>query len=299
MNILITGAEGFIGSNLADRLKDKKHKLYLCVSKRSSFENLKNVFVVCKGRLEDNDLNILTKNIDVIVHCAGLAHNINSFKNYSTYFSVNCLLTVKLANSAIKNKVKKFIFLSTAGIHSDFISNGITITEGTHVNPRSAYTKSKHIAEESLVNISKDTNMDLVILRPPAVYGKGVKGNLKILSFFIDNKIPLPFKSFDINKRSYISITNLIDLISLIIDYRKKVSGVFLVANRESLSTMELINYIASDYGKKPILFKFPILLLKLFSVMMGKIELTRRLLNSFELDTSAVRKQFEWNPRK
>ena len=189
MNILVTGAEGFVGTKLVEELIKTKHRLFICVGEKTKKKYVKKVSIVYEGNLMFSAFDSLTKKMDLIIHCAGLAHNRNSKKFESKYFTINTELTNRLARSAIKNNVKKFIFLSTAGIHSDQRSKGINITEEKYINPQNPYTKSKLKAEISLKNICKSSKMDFVILRPPAVYGDNVKGNLKHLLFFIKNKI--------------------------------------------------------------------------------------------------------------
>ena len=298
MNILITGADGFIGSELVEKLIKTKHHLYICVNEKTQRKNTKNVVIAHKGRLKDSVFDSLTKKINLVIHCAGLAHNRHSKKFESKYFATNRDLTEKIAISALKNGVKKFIFLSTAGIHSEFNSKGRNITEKKYIKPKNPYTKSKFEAEKLLFKICKNTNMDLIILRPPAVYGNNVKGNLKHLIFFIENKIPLPLGCFNKNKRSYISIQNLIEIILICINYKKKIKSAFLVSNKKSLSTKELVLFLSKDSKNKLIMFNFPIKILHLFSLFFRLEGIFNRLNNSFELDSSSFRKKFNWEEK-
>ena len=295
MDILVTGADGFIGSALVEKLKKTKHRLFLCASKETQRKNIKNVLIVHEGPLEDSNLNSLTKEIDVIIHCAGIAHNRYSEKFKSKYYSINSKLTEKLALSAAQNNVKKFIFLSTAGIHSDFKNRGHPINEKNYINPKSPYTKSKFEAENLLFEAFKKTDIDLIILRPPAVYGGNVKGNLKHLFFFIKNKIPLPFGYFSKNKRSYISIENLAKMILLCVDYKKRIKSTFLIANNKKFSTKELIQYLSKTSKNEVIIFKFPIKIIYFIFLIFGKYKAFQRLNNSFELDISSFKKKFNW----
>ena len=298
MNILITGADGFIGSRIVDTLKKTNNRLFLCVSKNSSKKNIENIFIIWRGRLKCSKFLDITKNIDIVLHCAGLAHNVYSSKLKSTYKDINETLTYELGCAAIKNNVKKFIFLSTAGIHSDSIEPGNLISEAKCVSPKSPYTLSKLNAENLLFKIYKNSCESLIILRPPAVYGENVKGNLKYLLFFIERGIPLPFGGLKNNKRSYISIENLVEIILVCINSKKKIKSSFLVANNEKYSTTELILFLGDKYKKRVILFNLPLKILYFLSYIFNKTSHYERLTNSFELDTTAFKKTFNWKEK-
>ena len=153
MKILITGAGGFIGSKLVVSLKKTKHQLFLCTTreiKRNLSKNLKSVYV---GNLLNAELGELTKNMDIIIHCAGLAHNIYDTQDKDTYFKINTSLTSELGKAGKNNNIKKFIFLSTAGIHSDSNKLGKKISEFDYIKPISPYTQSKLKAENLLFEI--------------------------------------------------------------------------------------------------------------------------------------------------
>lgn len=296
MNILITGAGGFIGRELVNVLKKTNHHLFLCVKKETKKYVSKNVKIIFEGDLLSTNLYQLTKKIDIIIHCAGLAHNLSN-KDHTSYLESNTTLTYNLATAGKKNNIKKFIFLSTAGIHADNPARGKKITEHLHISTKTPYTKSKLQAENLLLNTFKNSNIDLFNLRPPAVYGRGVKGNLKILNTFIKNKLPLPLGSFN-NKRSYISIENLIDSIATCIDFKGVICDSFLISDDIDLSTEELIKLLARKQKSKVSVFKFPIKIIYFIFKIFKKIDKFERLNNSFELDTTKFKKRFNWSPK-
>lgn len=299
MKILITGADGFIGNKLVNTLKKTKHQLFLCKRKDTKKNVSKNIKVIYEGNLLSAELDKLTKNIDIIIHCAAIVHKIYYAQGKAGYLINNTTLTSNLAKAGKINNIKKFIFLSTAGIHSDSNNSSIKISENIYINPKSLYTISKLKAENLLFEIFKNSNISLINLRPPAVYGDGVKGNLKSLIFLIKKRIPLPFEYFNINKRSYISIENLVDIIVTCIKYKEKVRASFLISDDNQFSTKELTLFLAKRLKLKVTLFKFPVKILYYIALILGKLEQYNRINNSFVLNTKAFNKTFNWRPKK
>ena len=298
--ILITGASGFIGQSICksfsklgrsvcgvvrsfDTLLTNNHIEYLYVEDINLKTNWKNVLV----------------GIDSIIHCAGRAHKMSSNEDFDLYHLENTEGTKNLAEQAAKAGIRRFIFLSSIKVNgesTDKIKNKEVFSYNDIPNPLDAYAKSKLAAEKELWKISSKTNLEIVIVRLPLVYGEGAKGNLAQLIKIIKTGIPLPFSTIK-NQRSMIGIDNLVDLLIRCIDCPEASGKTFLVSDGEDLSTPDLIKLITLSYGKKPYLFPFPIFLLKFLGSIFGKEKEISRLVNSLRIDNSYAKNILKWTP--
>lgn len=231
MNILLTGATGFIGSYFI-----KEPSNYSIIP--FSFQN--GVIV-----------NIDFGRIDIVVHLAALVHQMEGASE-EAYFHVNTRMTLELAKKAKEAGVKQFIFMSTVKVYGE--ENKTPYTENSPCNPQDDYGKSKLAAEEALKAI-EDENFIVSIIRTPVVYGPGVKGNIKSLIKLIQ-KIPvLPFGAIK-NQRSMVYVGNVCAMINAIIEQKK--SGIFLASDDKNTSTTELIQTIATAMNRKIVLLNIP-----------------------------------------
>lgn len=307
--ILVTGASGFIGSNLCKTLSEYG------ISARGSVRNLNlisantNIEYVSIGNinLNTNWKNILI-DVDCIIHCAARVHVMKEKKAdlLEMYRSVNVDGTKQLAEQAAKAGVKRIIFLSsikvngecTDDLHRDInLSNYKKIFAYNDIpNPIDSYALSKFQAEKMLGEISSRTGLEVVVVRLPLVYGNGAKGNLARLIKLVKLGIPLPLGMID-NQRSMIGIDNLVDLLIRCIDHPEASGKTFLASDGEDLSTPELIKLIASSMGKKTNLFPFPISMLKFLGSVFGKREEINRLVGSLRIDNSYTKKILNWTP--
>jgi nucleoside-diphosphate-sugar epimerase len=269
MAILLTGASGFIGQRYIEYSADYN---IISISLR-------------KTLVKDIDFS----NIGTILHMAGKAHQMQKIDD-QIYFDVNYTLTKKLANAAKKAGVKHFVFISTIKVYGE---NPTTLyTEETACVPKNdPYGESKLKAEKYLQSIEDDT-FKVAIVRPPLVYGPGVKGNLIRFLKLGEKGYPLPFANIN-NRRTMVYLNNLIELINKIIDI--KASGIFLAGDREPISTTKLISEIRNNLGKKTRLFKMPTVLKKMLQAI--KPGMTIRLFGSLEMDTSLTNKNLNFTP--
>ena len=307
--ILITGASGFIGQSLIKSL------LNLSRSVRGTIRSRKPVFSDTKTEyVSTGDINIKTNwkeslvNIDSIIHCAGKAHAIKSKKNNLSkiYQSSNVDGTKQLAEQAAEAKVRRLIFLSSIKVNGENTNNDvidkalnekkILFSHKDLANPKDSYAKSKLEAEKILWDISSRTNLEVVLVRLPLVYGYGAKGNLAKLIKLVRLGIPLPLSLIK-NQRSMIGIDNLVDLLIRCIDHPEASGKTFLASDGEDLSTPELIKFIASSMGRKANLFPFPISLLKFLGSVFGKSEEINKLVGSLRIDNSYTKKILNWTP--
>ena len=232
MNIIITGATGFVGKNLSKFLKEKGHHISP-LSLRKAWE--------------------LDQNAEAIIHLAGKAHDTKNTSAEKEYFEINTELTKKLFVEFLKTPAQDFIYFSSVKATADTVEG--FLDENHKSNPQTPYGKSKLEAEEFLLSQKLPENKRLFIIRPCMIHGPGNKGNLNLLYKFVQKGIPYPLAAFE-NKRSFLSIDNLNFLILEMLSNKNVGSGIYNFADDEVLSTNELVKLIANTSGKKEKLWK-------------------------------------------
>ena len=212
------------------------------------------------------------------------------------YRNINTFTTLNLAEQAARNGVKRFIFISSIKVLGEQTEQGCPFSSDDPFNPQDPYAVSKAEAEIGLQNLTKRTNMELVIIRPPLVYGRDVKGNFAKLLKLAALPIPLPFGSIK-NKRSLVSIENLIDLICICLEHEKAKNQIFLVSDDFDLSTPDLLAVISSSGNFKSRLFNFSPRLLLIMLSCVGKSAVYNRLCGSMQIDLTHTKNQLNWEP--
>jgi nucleoside-diphosphate-sugar epimerase len=302
MNILITGGTGFIGRAALRALINKNH-LITIISRRKININLEGVSKIIVGDISkintSKGLHKLIKktldSTDVVLHMAGLAHVSCSLHENRV---INRDATLSLARIALTSGVNRFVFLSSIGVNGN--QNNRPFTEKDKPNPREYYAISKYEAEQGLLDLSKESNMDTVIIRPPLVYGPGAPGNFNILMKWIYMGFPLPFGLIINNKRSFVALENLLSFIVLCLDYKSTPlarNQVFLISDGEDVSTSQLLSKISKSVKSKTILLPIPVFFLKFILKLIGKKDAGDRLFNSLQVDNSKARKLLNWSP--
>lgn len=292
--IFITGHNGFIGNAINQKLKFNN------VIKANSLENFRK-FNLEYGYIDinkkDNFIKLL-KNSDCIIHCAGKTQLLKKNKKDSLkiFRKANTEPTKVLAEEAAKLGVKKFIFLSSIGVNGTFSYNKKPFTFRDIPMPTEDYAISKWEAEKELWKIAQRTGLNVVIIRSPLVYGFGAKGKFARLIQLLNFGIPLPFSLIK-NKRSFIGIDNLVDIIIRCIDHPEASGKTFLVSDGEDLSFSDLIGVITSAMGRAPRLFPFPISILKLIGFAIGKSYEMDRITSSLQVDIDYTKKILNWSP--
>lgn len=293
MNILVTGANGFVGRELCNHLRENGFNPYGLLRKREEGLNVKQQFIV-NNFSTHTDWGSILKGIDAVIHTAGLAHAKN--RKDEDYYEINTEITKTLASECIKAGVKRFVYVSSIYVYG-VSSSRETITLSTPLNPTTAYGRSKVLAEEFLKELNEARKLEVVIIRPPLVYGFNARGNIDLIKKFIKYNIPLPFYTVK-NKRSMIFLKNLCDcLIKCAIDPRAS-GNTFLVSDATDLSTPDLIKYLAKGLNKFPILFPFPLKLFYFLLKLVKKEEILEKITGSLQFDTSHIQKTLKWKPR-
>jgi nucleoside-diphosphate-sugar epimerase len=294
MKILITGATGFVGRELLNHLgfadvtaiyRDKKIECNKIKWQQLSLEN-----ILLSDTLEDN--------YDVVIHLAGRAHmlNENSDDPLSEFRKVNKDISVELAKKLAENGLKRFVFVSSIGVNGSTTENQQPFTENSIVNPHSPYALSKYEAEIELSNLAKELNFELVVIRPPLVYGDNAPGNFGKLIQIVRKQLPLPFASIN-NKRSYVSVTNLASFIVTCARHNKAANETFLISDGLPVSTSVLLKKLMRALNKKLILLPLPKTFINLLLSMIGKKTMAVQLLDNLEVDNSKACTLLGWTP--
>jgi nucleoside-diphosphate-sugar epimerase len=208
---------------------------------------------------------------------------------------VNTDGTIRLAEQAQASGVKRFIFLSSVKVNGE--ESDFAYRQADLPAPRDPYGQSKFEAEQSLRRMSVDTAMDVVVVRPPLVYGPGVKANFASLMRAVQRGIPLPLASVTDNRRSFVALDNLGDLLITCVDHPAAANQTFLVSDGEDLSTADLLHRLGEAMGKPARLFPVPPSLLQFGANLLGKGDMAQRLLGNLQVDISHTRNTLNWSP--
>jgi len=297
VNIVLTGATGFLGARVADQI-DRQGGLNLTCLVRKAVPAGRGREVVIKGLDASSDWSAILKNQNVVIHAAARAHIMKEEVTdpLAEYRRVNVDGTLNLARYAVEAGVKRFVFISSIKVNGEQIAPGRPFTCDDTPTPKDPYAISKLEAEQGLQQIALETGMEVVIIRPPLVYGPGVKGNFASMIKLVEKGLPLPFGAID-NRRSLVGLDNLVDLIITCIDHPNAANQVFLVSDGEDLSTSGLLRRVAKAMGKPSRLIPVPAGLLQLGATVLGKKAIGQRLLGSLQVDISSTRERLDWTP--
>ena len=298
MKVLLTGATGFIGKALVAELIQQNFHISITVRQKTNlFPDEVKQFVV--GDFESNpDFSTSLAEIDRVIHLAGRAHVIDKAKAslLDEFRKVNTELTLNLAKQAVTARVERFIFLSSIRVNGN--QNTQPFLEIDIPNPQEPYAISKYEAEQGLINLAKNSNLEVVIVRPPLVYGNNVPGNFGRLVQWAGSRIilPLPLGAVN-NARTLIAIDNLVSFIITCTLHPKAANEVFLISDDDSLSTTQLLKKIAKAFNKKALLLPIPVSWMVFVAKLLGKEADAVRLFSSLIVDSSKARDLLEWYP--
>jgi nucleoside-diphosphate-sugar epimerase len=298
MRILVTGASGFIGRELCIQLASAGLDV-VALSRKPIDLPAKVTTIVVNSLLAYDSLPTLFKGVDCVVHAAGLAHVSSSgeSREFGLYYRVNVELTKRIMLSAAKSGVSRFIYISSARVFSDVESNGLPFKETDPPTPVGPYAESKFQAESAVRKISAESMMEHVIIRTPLVYGPKSPGNFGLLATAIASRLPLPLGAYRYNKRSFVSLINLIDFIRLVIKHPRAVNETFHVSDGIDLSTVDLCRKMAHSMGKRVQFLHVPDRIVRPFFSLLGKNSVHQRLAYSLQLDTHKAACLLEWKP--
>lgn len=294
--VLITGATGFVGSRLLDRLQADGYSVTAAV--RQSAGELE-VPVFRMGDLtEDQDWSSALVGLDVIVHCAARVHVMSeaAADPLAAFREVNVAGTLNLARQAAAAGVRRFIFLSSIKVNGEWTEHRRPFTHNDRPAPADPYAVSKAEAEAGLQELARQTGMELVIIRPVLVYGPGVKGNFQRMMAWVERGGVLPLGAVD-NRRSLVALDNLVDLIVTCIDHPAAAGQIFLVSDGEDLSTPDMLRLLGQVLGRQVRLLPVPVSWLRIGAAWLGKRSEAKRLCGSLQVDIEHTCKTLDWKP--
>lgn len=293
MSILITGGRGFLGSAIASSLAENAiTNVYVTSRDRKRGSCAKEVYLDL-SRPEVGWVDLLEQ-IDVVIHAAGLVHVKGQGELSEEMNTINNDGTAALVRCAAAAGVKRFILISTIGVNG--CSSARPFKYDDPVNPRNCYSRSKLGAEIAARKVAKKAGMELVVIRPPLVYGTNAPGNFARLISLAARSWPLPFGSVN-NRRSFIYVENLVDFTIRCIAHEAAANQTFLVSDGEDVSLRALICQIRKTMGRPPNLVPVPVWLFKWAGALTGKSELVEQLVGDLQVDSSKARELLSWKP--
>lgn len=295
--IFLTGASGFVGSQLFSELKCGTNFQVMGVCRRS-LEGDVSAGPQAVGDLSRADLSVLLSGVDVLIHAAARAHIMKDevVDPLAEYRRVNVEGTLNLARQAMAAGVKRFVFISSIKVNGEATVKGVAFRADDKSAPEDAYGQSKLEAEQGLIKLAAENGLEVVIIRPPLVYGPGVKGNFASMIKLVEKGFLLPLGAIH-NKRSLVGIDNLVDLIIRCIDHPAAANQVFLAGDGEDLSTTELLRGVGKAMGKPARLIPVPAGMLQLGASLLGKKAMAQRLLGSLQVDICKTCELLDWKP--
>jgi len=294
--VLVTGAGGFIGRALVGDLVAAAYDVRGLVRRETELgANVETRLV--SDVAEAAEHHGLLEDIDVVIHLAARVHQTDEFgENFvERYVEANATATRRLAIAAAKAGVDRLIFISSVKVHSD--DGDWPCTEDNATNPEDAYGISKLRAEQALSEVRAKTGLSTVVLRPPLVYGPGVKANFATLLRLADSPLPLPLGGINQNRRSYLYLGNLLSAIHKALTETEAVGRTYLVSDGEDISTTTLVARLRSMFGRNQRLIPVPVAILSAGASIFGRQAIVEPLTGSRRIDDSRIRRELDWHP--
>ncbi|MCK8078705.1 SDR family oxidoreductase [Vibrio sp. 1CM2L] len=295
MKVLITGSSGFVGSRLVELAEERDWDVVRVVRKVSQIQPNS---ILVPSIDSTTDWSGAFDGIDCLVHCAARVHQMNETEQEAkeAYHEVNTLGTLNLARQAAMNGVTRFVFISSIKVNGEQTEAGEPFKPNLTRVPIDPYGLSKYEAEVGLRQIAEETGLEVVIIRPPLVYGPGVKANFLSMIRCVDNGIPLPLGAI-YNKRSFVYVDNLVDLMLICSTHSQAAGETFLVSDGTDVSTTQLLVALAAAMSRKSRLLTIPMSLIDFSTKLVGKPQISLRLCGSLQVDISHTHEILGWVP--
>lgn len=293
--ILVTGGTGFVGRPLVARLIQESYSVVIATRQSSSSVTNVDIFPIqCCD--QTTDWRVGLQGVDTVIHLASRVHVMNdsSLNPLDEFRKVNVEGSIALAKQAIQAGVKRFIYMSSIGVNGDHSIKPFCADDVP--NPSEPYALSKYEAELALKKLVSESGMQLVIIRPPLVYGADAPGNFGKLVRLIGKGYPLPLGAVN-NSRSLVSINNLVSLIVVCIKHPLAANQTFLVSDDEDLSTTSLLRLVGKVVGVPSKLIPVPMVLIELAAKILKKEKLVQKVCGTLQVDISKTKKMLDWKP--
>lgn len=297
--IVLTGATGFVGGAILDRLHREQKYPVTAVVRDGNALQVPAVPVIRIAAFDgDTQWQNHLENADVIIHSAARVHVMNDVESdpLAAFRKINVEGTLNLARQAASSGVRRFIFVSSIKVNGEGTQPGEAYTADDVPAPADPYGISKMEAEQGLRQLAKQTGMEVVIVRPVLVYGPGVKANFQSMMRWLSKGVPLPFGAIH-NRRSLVALDNLVDLLLTCIIHPAAANQTFLVSDGDDLSTTALLSKMARALQKPARLIPVPTWMLESGAALLGKKALSQRLCGSLQVDISKTRTLLGWTP--
>jgi len=298
MTLLVTGANGLVGRRLSHRLMREGFGVRAAVRIFNSDATLRQ-YVAVGSINQATDWCQALVDVETVVHCAARVHVMHDTESnpLTAFRAVNVQGTLSLARQAAAAGVKRLVFISSVKVNGECTTPGHAFAETDAPNPQDAYGQSKHEAEQGLRQIAADTGLEVVIIRPPLIYGPGVKANFAALMRAVQKGWPLPLGATH-NQRSLVALDNLVDFIIICIFHPKAANETFLISDGQDLSTTELVRGLAQAAGVQARLLPVPVWALEWAGRLAGKGDAIQRLCGNLQIDSSKARHLLGWQPK-
>ncbi|ATO31695.1 N-acetyl-alpha-D-glucosaminyl-diphospho-ditrans,octacis-undecaprenol 4-epimerase [Dickeya dianthicola] len=294
MKILITGSRGFIGRRLAALAGEQGITCVLHCSERADVSDSS---MIRANLTAATDWMPALQGVDAVVHCAARVHQMqDGGEALQLYRETNVAGTVRLAQQAAQAGVKRFVFLSSIKVNGELTQPGRPFQPEVVVPPADPYGLSKYEAEQALLRLARETGLEVVIIRPPLVYGPGAKANFRAMMNWVNKGVPLPLAAVH-NQRSLVFVDNLVDLILLSVRHPQAPGRVWLASDDHDVSTADLLADMAAALGVKNRCWPLPPWVLKSAAALLGKSAVAERLLGSLQVDIRETRQRLGWQP--
>lgn len=301
-SILVTGANGFVGRHMVDHLRGRGARVRPCVrehAKESPDLDWAGLDPVAVGEIDgETDWTPALAGVDTVIHSAARVHFLRdtSENPLQAYLRVNTEGSWNLARQAVAAGVRRFVYVSSINVTGQFSLPGEPFTESTEPIPRRDYGRSKLQAEIALASIAEESDLELVVVRPPIVYGPHVRANFLRLLRAVHGGWPLPLGAIH-NRRSCVGVRNLCDMLATCAHHPDAVGETFLVADAERLSTPELASRIGAAMGRRPRLIYVPHVMLRAGLWLLGFPNVYNSLCSSLEVEIGHARARLGWRP--
>jgi nucleoside-diphosphate-sugar epimerase len=297
MTILVTGANGWVGQAISQRL------VHDGVNFRAAVRSVSSALPGCDTTVvreinDKTDWRCALKGINTVVHLASRVHVMSDTSDnpLSKYRQVNVQGTLHLARRAVLAGVTRYVFVSSVKVNGELTPSGHPFIESDQPNPQDPYGISKYEAEQGLQKIAAQTGLEVVIIRPPLVYGPGVKANFAQLIHAVQKGWPLPLGSIH-NLRSLIALDNLVDFIITCTTHPNAAQQTFLISDGQDISTPELIQGMAKAAGVRAHILPVPVWILMCAGKLTGKSNAVQRLCGNLQIDSAKARSLLGWRP--